>query len=47
MLHVSYLYDCQPLPRLPNSDSIVQAINDAAQLDAEQQVHDKKVMQAI
>ena len=28
MIHVSYLYDCQPLLCLPNSESIVQAIND-------------------
>ena len=27
--HVSYLYDCQLLPCAPNSNSIVQAVDDA------------------
>ena len=27
--HVSYLYDCEPLKRAPNSDIISQAVDDA------------------
>ena len=28
-IQVSYLYDCQPLPYAPNSNSIAQAVDDA------------------
>ena len=27
--HVRYLYDCQPLPSAPNSNSVAQAVDDA------------------